>query len=101
MIPVMSREALKLVTADAMEFASGMRPITEITGRCEHIEHLGSPSDADMLLIYPCSADTISKMACGIADTAVTVMATVALGSGVPVAIAPAMHSYMLANPAV
>lgn len=100
-IPVMSQEALRLVTADAMEFASGVRPVTEITGRCEHIELFGSRSDADMLMIYPCSADTISKMACGIADTPVTTMASVALGSGVPVVIAPAMHGYMMQNPAV
>lgn len=100
-IPVMSQEALRLVTADAMEFASGIRPITEITGRCEHIEHLGSPSDADMLMIYPCTADTISKIANGIADTPVTTMAAVALGGNVPVVIAPAMHGLMMQNPAV
>lgn len=100
-IPVMSPEALRLVTADAMEFASGVRPVTEITGRCEHIEHLGSPSDADMLIIYPCTADSISKIANGIADTAVTTMAAVALGGSVPVVVAPAMHGLMMSNPAV
>lgn len=100
-IPVMTQEAVKLVAPDAIEFASGIKPITELTGQTEHIKYLGDPSAADLFLIYPATSNTISKMACGIGDTTVTIMATVALGSGIPVAIAPAMHSYMMDNPAV
>ncbi|AGI47158.1 phosphopantothenoylcysteine decarboxylase/phosphopantothenate--cysteine ligase, prokaryotic [Thermoplasmatales archaeon BRNA1] len=100
-VPVMTQAATRLSAPDAIEFASGMKPITEITGQCEHIKYLGSPSDADLFLIYPCTANTISKMANGIDDSPVTTMATVALGSRTPVAIAPAMHGYMMENPAV
>ena len=100
-IPVMTPSAVKLVAPDAMEFASGEKPVTEITGQTEHIKYLGDPSDADLFLVYPATANTISKMANGIDDTPVTTMATVALGSGIPVAVAPAMHGYMLDNPAV
>jgi len=52
-------------------------------------------------LIYPATANTISKIANGIDDTTVTSMATVAIGEGIPVAIAPAMHQAMFDNPAV
>ena len=100
-IPVMTEDAAKLAAPDAIEFAAGMKPVITIGGQCEHIMYLGDPAAADLFLVYPCTADTISKMACGIADTSVTTMASVALGSDIPVAIAPAMHGMMFTNPAV
>ena len=84
-----------------MEFASGFKPITELTGLTEHITLLNGDDSADLLLIYPATANTISKIANGIDDTVVTSMATVALGAGIPIAIAPAMHQAMYDNPAV
>ena len=100
-IPVMTEDALKIVTPDSMEFASGFKPITELTGLTEHITLLNGDDSADLLLIYPATANTISKIANGIDDTVVTSMATVALGAGIPIAIAPAMHQAMYDNPAV
>ena len=97
---VMTPEAQKIVTPDALEFASGHRPVTELTGHTEHITMMAKRS-ADLLLIYPATANTISKIANGIDDTSVTSMATVAIGSGIPIAIAPAMHDSMYNNPAV
>lgn len=99
--PVMTAEACKLVTPDSLEFASGHKPVIALTGTTEHISMVGSPRDADLFLIYPATANTISKIACGIDDTPVTSMATVAIGAGIPVAIAPAMHESMYRNPAV
>jgi phosphopantothenoylcysteine decarboxylase/phosphopantothenate--cysteine ligase len=98
---VVTDSALKLVTPDALEFASGYPPVTALTGRTEHIDLVGSRMSADLLLIYPATANTISKIANGIDDTPVTSMATVAIGAGIPVAIAPAMHESMFRNPAV
>ena len=98
--PVLTQEALKLVTPDALEFASGHRPVTDLTGRTEHITMMAARS-ADLLLIYPATANTVSKIANGIDDTPVTSMATVAVGAGIPIAIAPAMHDSMYRNPAV
>jgi phosphopantothenoylcysteine decarboxylase/phosphopantothenate--cysteine ligase len=100
-IPVMTPSAVKLVAPDAIEFASGIKPITELTGHTEHVTHLGDASAADLFLVYPATANTISKMAMGIDDTPVTSMATIALGGKIPVAVAPAMHGQMLDNPAV
>ena len=100
-IPVMTAEAQKLVTPDSLEFASGYKPVTELTGLTEHITMLNGDDTADLLLIYPATANTISKIANGIDDTPVTSMATVALGSGIPILIAPAMHQAMYDNPAV
>ena len=97
-LPVLTEAASRLVAADALEFASGHRPVVELTGRTEHIEAM---SGADLLLVLPATANTVSKIANGIDDTTVTSMATVAIGSGVPMAIAPAMHESMYRNPAV
>lgn len=100
-IPVMTPEAAKLAAPDAIEFASGMRPIIELTGQTEHIKYLGDERAADLFMIYPATANTISKMANGIDDTSITSFATVALGSKIPIIVAPAMHEYMFENPAV
>jgi len=101
-IPVLTPEAQKLVTPYAMSFATGQEAITELDGRVQHVTLMGDVKErADLLLIAPSTANTISKIACGIDDTTVTTMATVALGSGVPVLIAPAMHGAMFNNPMV
>lgn len=99
-VPVLTPEARKLVTPYAMTFATGQECIVELDGRVQHVELMGGvPGRADLLLIAPATANTISKVACGIDDTPVTTMATVALGSGVPVLVAPAMHGAMFNNP--
>lgn len=101
-VPVLTPEAQKLVTPYAMSFATGQEAITELDGRVQHVSLMGDVKErADLLLIAPSTANTISKIACGIDDTTVTTMATVALGSGVPVLIAPAMHGAMFNNPMV
>ncbi|MCL2148692.1 MAG: bifunctional phosphopantothenoylcysteine decarboxylase/phosphopantothenate--cysteine ligase CoaBC [Methanomassiliicoccaceae archaeon] len=100
-IPVMTQAGARLAAPEAVEFAAGVRPITELTGQTEHVTHLGDPSAADLFIVYPATANTISKMAHGIDDTPVTSMAVIALGGKIPVAVAPAMHEQMLDNPAV
>jgi phosphopantothenoylcysteine decarboxylase / phosphopantothenate---cysteine ligase len=99
---VLSDDASKLVTPWTMEFATGNPVIEVIDGQVQHVSLLGdTEGKADLLLIAPCTANTISKIACGIDDTPVTTMATTAIGSGTPVMIAPAMHLAMYQNPFV
>ena len=99
---VMSAEAQKIITPCSMVFATGNEVITDLDGWVQHVDLLGNAQDkADLLLIAPCTANTVSKIACGIDDTTVTTMATTALGSGTPVMIAPAMHAAMYDNPIV
>ena len=52
-------------------------------------------------MVAPCTANTISKIACGIDDTPVTTFVTTALGSALPVLVVPAMHHSMYRHPAV
>jgi len=98
---VMSRAAAGIISPESLTYASGRPAITRISGMVEHVTFCGDGGSADLLLIAPCTANTISKIACGIDDTPVTTFATTALGSGIPVVIVPAMHHSMYRHPAV
>ena len=99
---VLSPEAEKIITPCSMVFATGHEVITELNGWVQHVDLFGNDQDkADLLLIAPCTANTVSKISCGIDDTPVTTMATTALGSKTPVMIALAMHAAMYDNPIV
>lgn len=100
--PVMTEGATRLVGVDAVEFATGVKPITRLTGAVEHVALLGDvPGKADLLLIAPATANTIAKVALGIDDSPVTTCATVAVGTRTPIVVAPAMHDAMLSHPIV
>jgi phosphopantothenoylcysteine decarboxylase / phosphopantothenate---cysteine ligase len=99
---VMSPEATRIVTAEALEFATGHPAVTQLTGNVEHVTLLGpGEGQADLYVIAPATANTIAKIAHGIDDTPVTSCASVALGGHVPVLLVPAMHGFMAENPAV
>lgn len=101
-VPVMSRAATRILDPNALEFATGRRPITRLTGQVEHVRYCGEPPrEADVLLVAPATGNTIAKMSLGIDDTPVTTFAAAALGSGMPVVVAPAMHGAMARNPAL
>jgi len=103
--------ARNIVHEWALEFASGNEVVTRITGDVEHVRFCGgvesdfedfrSGAEADLLLIAPATANTVGKIASGIDDTPVTTFATTALGSGIPVTLAPAMHEPMYDHPGV
>jgi len=95
--PIMTDEAQKIIHPQALKFASGYEPILKITG---DVEHVSFGEEADLFLVAPCTANTISKMANGIGDTPVTNLALTVL-SNIPTILAPAMHLSMYENPAV
>ena len=96
---VMTPAAAGIITPDSLAYASGHEAITRISGLVEHVTYCGDERTADLLLIAPCTANTVSKIACGIDDTPVTTFATTAIGSGMPVVIVPAMHHSMFRHP--
>lgn len=96
---VMTEAALGIITPDALAYASGHEVITRISGLVEHVTYCGDDGTADLLIIAPCTANTISKIACSIDDTPVTTFATTAIGSGMPVVLVPAMHHSMFRHP--
>ena len=98
---VMTEGAQGIVHPWAVEFATANDVVTELTGDVEHIELCGEDGWADVLLIAPATANTVGKMAAAIDDTPVTTCATTAVGAGLPVVIAPAMHEPMYDHPGV
>ncbi|MFX1377367.1 MAG: bifunctional phosphopantothenoylcysteine decarboxylase/phosphopantothenate--cysteine ligase CoaBC [Promethearchaeota archaeon] len=102
-ICVMSRAATKLLNPALMEWATGNKVITNLTGAVEHVYLAGNRPKtlgrADIILICPATANTISKIACGIDDTSVTTVASTAFGSSIPIVIVPAMHESMYNHP--
>lgn len=96
--PVMSESTAEtLLHPEMMKWATGNKVVTRLTGDLEHIM-LADYGMSDLIIVYPCTANTIGKAANGIDDTPVTSVLSVALGSKIPVIIAPAMHEAMYEN---
>lgn len=101
-IAIMTPASMKLIHPNLLEWATGNAPVTKLTGRIEHILYTHSTGRrADLLLIAPCTGNTIGKIVTGIDDTPVTSTATAAIGEGIPIILAPAMHDSMWKNPFV
>lgn len=58
-------------------------------------DHLAVTDRVDLMIIAPATANTIAKLACGLADDA---LSTLALALRAPVLVAPAMNRYMYEN---
>ena len=95
---VMTAAAQRLVRADLIEWATGNPVVKSLTGKTEHVRLI---EGADLVVVAPCTANTISKIALGIDDTPVTTVCSMALGSSVPVVLCPAAHEPMYRNPSV
>ncbi len=96
---VMSRSAQGILHANALWFATGREPLVDLDGSVAYLDLCGKGGKADLLLIAPATANTISKMATGTDDTTVTTFATTALGAGLPILVAPAMDAVMYDQP--
>lgn len=100
--PVMTKAACELISPDLMEWATGYKPVIHLTGAIEHVDLVGNvPVHADLILIAPATANTISKIACGIDDSPVTTFVTTGFGEGIPLLVVPAMHQSMYDHPIV
>jgi phosphopantothenoylcysteine decarboxylase/phosphopantothenate--cysteine ligase len=89
--------ASTLLHPEMMKWATGNEVVSKLTGNLEHVA-LADYGMSDLIIVYPCTANTIGKMVAGIDDTPVTSVLSVALGSKIPVIVAPAMHEAMYEN---
>ncbi len=89
--------ASMLLNPEMMKWATGNDVVTKLTGNLEHII-LADYGMSDLIIVYPCTANTLGKVAAGIDDTPVTSILSVALGSKIPIIVAPAMHEAMYEN---
>ncbi|GAB6148336.1 bifunctional phosphopantothenoylcysteine decarboxylase/phosphopantothenate--cysteine ligase CoaBC [Stetteria hydrogenophila] len=95
-VPVLTREAARLVTPLLFEWATGERAFTEFAGE---VGHIGVARTCDLVLVAPATLSTLAKIACGVTDNPVALAAVSALGAGVRVMVVPAMHENMARTP--
>ncbi|OED30013.1 bifunctional phosphopantothenoylcysteine decarboxylase/phosphopantothenate--cysteine ligase CoaBC [Methanosphaera sp. WGK6] len=87
----MTESAAEIITPMSMEFATENPVVTKITGKVEHVRN----AQADLILVAPATANTISKFAHKIADTSVTTLLLTASGYKTPILFVPSMHISM------
>ena len=97
---VASKAATNLIKPSYFKWATGNEVITKLTGDLEHIK-VADYKQSDLIVVYPCTANTLGKLANGIDDTPISTVLSVGLGSKIPIVIALAMHESMYENPAV
>jgi phosphopantothenoylcysteine decarboxylase/phosphopantothenate--cysteine ligase len=95
-----SKAATNLIKPSYFKWATGNEVITQLTGDLEHIK-VADYKRSDLIVVYPCTANTLGKLANGIDDTPISTVLSVGLGSKIPIVIALAMHEAMYENPAV
>jgi phosphopantothenoylcysteine decarboxylase/phosphopantothenate--cysteine ligase len=96
---ILTRAALEFITPLTFQSVTGRRAYTDedLWGREGHVQHIGLGKAADLLAIAPLSANTMARLAHGIADNLLTVTA---LAARCPLLLAPAMDGGMFAHPA-
>ncbi len=103
---VMTPAATRFVTPLTYEALSGNTVLTDLlqpssdTSTDAPISHIAAAKWAHVACIAPCSASTIGKLACGIADNALTTL-WLALPEKVPSLVCPAMNTVMWEHPIV
>lgn len=96
--PVMSPNALYFINPITFSAISAKKTIVEQYVNEEKIQHISLSHSVDLIIIAPATANTISKLACGICDNFLT---TAVIASYCPVIVAPAMNESMYLNQAV
>ena len=93
------REVIDSAVLKKLEKETGKPAVKVLGGDVEHIKFFGKEGKADLLLIVPCTANTIGKIAQGVADSVVSVFALTALGAGKKIIVAPVMNNALYDNP--
>ncbi len=90
-------DALRFVGTATWEAVSRHPVTTSVHDDVAEVRHVSLGTRADLVIVAPATANTLARMATGIADNllGVTLLATTA-----PVVVAPAMHTAMWEHPA-
>jgi phosphopantothenoylcysteine decarboxylase/phosphopantothenate--cysteine ligase len=94
---VMTPAAEEFVGAATFAALTGTNPVTDLFGGTDVSPHTTLAAWADLIVVAPTTAATLSKLAHGESSNALT--ATV-LATRAPVVVAPAMHTEMWEHPA-
>ena len=89
--------ALRFVGRPTLEAISRNPVHSELYEGVAQVRHVAIGQAADLIVVAPATANTIAKLAAGLADD---LLGNTILASTAPVVIAPAMHTEMWQNPA-
>ena len=94
---VPTEDALRFVGAPTWEAISRNPVTTSVHDDVARVRHVALGQGADLVVVAPATANTLARMAAGIADN---LLGTTLLATTAPVLVAPAMHAEMWAHPA-
>ena len=96
---ILTQSALQFVTPLTFQSVTGRRAYVDadLWGSEGHVQHIGLAKGADQMIIAPATANTLAKLAHGLADNLLTVTA---LALSCPLLVAPAMDGGMYTHPA-
>ena len=96
---ILTESAERFITPLTFSSVTGRRSYTDASlwGGEGHVIHIGLAHESDLVVIAPCSATTIARLAHGFGDNLLSVTT---LAARCPLVIAPAMDGGMFAHPA-
>lgn len=96
---ILTGDATRFVSPLSFQSVTGQPAYTDadLWGAQAHVLHVGLARQADLLVIAPATAQTLAKLANGLADN---LLSLAALAATCPLLLAPAMDAGMFAHPA-
>jgi phosphopantothenoylcysteine decarboxylase len=96
---IMTRDATEFITPLTLQVLSRHPVTTDLYDEKAswHPGHIQLADSADLLVVAPATANILAKLACGLADDA---LSAIALACQAPMLIAPAMNGKMWIHPA-
>ena len=95
---VMTESSVKIITPRTLQSITNRQVHTDMWQPVENFRagHISLAESADVIVIAPATANTIAKLACGMADN---LLCSTVLATRSPVIMSPAMNDNMLNNP--
>ena len=90
-------DAVRFVGLPTWEAISRHPVTTSVHDDVARVRHVALGQSADLVIVAPATANTLAKMATGLADD---LLGTTLLATTAPVVVAPAMHTEMWRHPA-
>jgi phosphopantothenoylcysteine decarboxylase len=97
---VASAGALRFIGAATLEGLTGRRPFTDLYEAGRTMDHVRLARWADIALLCPASANSLSRLAAGLADDAIGALFLAWEIGSKPYLVAPAMNAAMWDHPA-
>ncbi|MCB0393924.1 MAG: phosphopantothenoylcysteine decarboxylase [Bdellovibrionales bacterium] len=96
---VTTKSAKNFVGNSTFEGLTGKRVFDDVYEPGRQMDHIHLVRESDLFIIYPATANTINRLASGLAEDSIGALA-LANAYNIPLWVAPAMNSQMLLHPA-